>query len=84
MRIAFKPPTNLGTVSAAIAWAQDQFDYLQRYLNTGADDVILKPLGREPERIREGMTVLANGTDWDPGSGQGIYSYYAGAWHKLG
>lgn len=38
----------------------------------------------EPERPRTGMTALADGTQWNPGSGQGVYSYYAGAWHKLG
>lgn len=31
-----------------------------------------------------GDTVLADGVSWDPGSGEGMYTYYAGAWHKLG
>ena len=38
----------------------------------------------EPTRPRAGLVVLADGTDWDPGSGAGFYGYYAGAWHKLG
>lgn len=37
-----------------------------------------------PTKLRLGLTVLADGTDWNPGSGQGVYTYYAGAWHKLG
>lgn len=38
----------------------------------------------EPTKVREGLTVGADGTDWNPGSGQGVYTYYNGAWHKLG
>ena len=37
-----------------------------------------------PSKVREGLTVGADGTDWNPGSGQGVYTYYAAAWHKLG
>jgi len=38
----------------------------------------------EPSRPRTGMTLLADGTDWNPGSGAGVYTYYGAAWHKLG
>ena len=41
-------------------------------------------LGTPPERIYEGLTVGANGTTWDPGSGKGIYTFYDGGWKKLG
>lgn len=34
----------------------------------------------EPEKPREGMIVQADGTDWDPGSGAGVYQYTGGAW----
>lgn len=44
----------------------------------------LEPLHAEPERYRDGMVVYADGTDWDPGSGEGIYARYASAWHFLG
>lgn len=37
-----------------------------------------------PAKPRTGLTVLADGTDWNPGSGQGVYTYYNGAWRKLG
>jgi len=32
----------------------------------------------------EGAIAYADGTTWNPGSGEGIYAYYAGAWHYLG
>ena len=38
----------------------------------------------EPERKTAGaMVVYADGTTWDPGSGEGLYVHYAGTWKKL-
>jgi len=48
------------------------------------DSLLFVPLTAEPEKLREGLTVLADGTIWDPGSGKGVYTYYDSAWHKLG
>jgi len=36
-----------------------------------------------PEKPREGMIYGADGTNWNPGAGKGIYAYYGGAWTKL-
>lgn len=50
----------------------------------------LTTLHVEPAKRRPGLTVLADGTDWDPGSGAGVYTWYApddvtpASWHKLG
>ena len=41
-------------------------------------------LHAEPSKPRGGLVVFADGTDWNPGSGQGFYAYYASAWHFLG
>lgn len=49
-----------------------------------SDLIQMKQWHTEPPKRKEGMLLLADGTDWDPGSGQGVYAYYAGAWHKLG
>ena len=48
------------------------------------DFVIFKELHEEPAKPRSGMVVFADGSDWDPGSGQGFYGYYNGAWESLG
>lgn len=37
-----------------------------------------------PVKPREGDIRLADGTNWNPGSGQGVYAYYGGAWNFLG
>jgi hypothetical protein len=47
---------------------------------------LLEPLAVEPARrsTTQAMVVYADGTNWDPGSGEGIYAYYSGTWTKLG
>lgn len=65
-------------------WMAQQLQSLERALNEGLTDIRLVELHVEPSRPRTGMTVLADGTDWDPGSGQGVYTYYNSQWNKLG
>jgi hypothetical protein len=45
--------------------------------------LILHPQAVEPTKVYEGLVVNANGTDWNPGSGAGLYQYLSGAWVKL-
>lgn len=37
-----------------------------------------------PTKPREGDIRLADGAQWNPGSGAGVYAYYGAAWHFLG
>lgn len=37
-----------------------------------------------PAKPYDGMKRYADGTQWNPGAGEGEYIYYAGAWHKCG
>ena len=37
-----------------------------------------------PAKFSEGDVVEADGADWDPGAGPGMYIYRAGAWVKVG
>lgn len=43
-------------------------------------------LTAEPERVRAGMLVGADGANWDPGSGEGVYRRNAAnnAWVFIG
>lgn len=39
----------------------------------------------QPSRVVVGMVVLADGTSWNPGSGEGLYRRtLAGAWKYIG
>jgi hypothetical protein len=48
----------------------------------GVTEIELEALALEPV-AREGMIKYADGTNWDPGAGEGIYAYVSGAWRKL-
>ena len=63
-------------------WLATEFQLIANAL-ANVDNVTLTPLASEPERLTDGMIVYANGTDWNPGSGAGVYARQAGAWVKL-
>ncbi len=48
------------------------------------DNLTLVELHAEPAKPRTGMVVLADGTNWNPGSGAGVYTYFGSAWNLLG
>ena len=60
---------------------------LRRIANALAEPAVevqhLVPLAAEPSRREDGMVVYADGTNWNPGSGAGVYAREAGAWVKL-
>ena len=46
--------------------------------------VQLDKLHVAPTKPRDGMIILADGTDFNPGSGAGYYGWRDGAWRFLG
>lgn len=40
-------------------------------------------LRAEPLKPQDGQLAFADGTDWNPGGGAGLYQYVSGAWAKL-
>lgn len=45
------------------------------------DIIQLTPLAVEPVKKRTGLIAYADGTNWDPGKGEGLYFYDStGAW----
>lgn len=64
-------------------------DYLEEELLIIAQQFVetteleLRPIHAAPPKPREGMIVFADGTDWNPGGGKGVYTYLSGAWSKL-
>jgi trimeric autotransporter adhesin len=56
---------------------------IQSSLNTLADGQ-LDLTTVAPTRPRAGMIRYADGTNWDPGSGEGVYFYFAGGWNFAG
>jgi len=65
-------------------WAQTISLYLQATAkNPELTTLSMEVLHNEPERLFEGLIACADGTDWNPGSGAGLYLYIGSAWTKL-
>jgi hypothetical protein len=65
-------------------------DYVQTELVKIAEelgavkDIRLDERHAAPSKPRDGDIVLADGTDWNPGSGAGFYGYHNGTYTFLG
>lgn len=51
---------------------------------SGVDGILLPELNVAPAKPRNGMIILVDGTNFNPGAGAGFYGRSAGAWVKLG
>ena len=63
-------------------WAIENFRRMEEY---SRDPDILKTqvLNASPVKLYEGLIVIADGVNWNPGSGAGTYVYRSGAWRKM-
>lgn len=76
-------PPDIANVQDLLAYLLKELEAVERGLNQ-IGMVEFQELNAAPTKFRPGMVVLADGTNWNPGSGAGFYGYYGGAWHKLG
>lgn len=51
---------------------------------TRSQVLALQPLAVAPAKPRQGFVVYADGTNWNPGSGEGVYRYDGTTWNFLG
>jgi len=61
-----------------------ELEKVQRAFADPNEFLLLQNRAKAPERARVGMVALADGTNWNPGSGAGVYCYHSGQWNKLG
>ena len=80
-----KPAPFNPDVAALSSYVGDEFQSVAQAQNDSVDFAQLNVLHAEPARLREGLVVCADGTDWQPlGAGGGFFGYFGGAWVKLG
>lgn len=66
-------------------WALDELRHLSDALSElETDTVLLREWNAEPDRLYNGLVAYADGTNWNPGSGRGVYAYESGSWKLLG
>lgn len=65
-------------------WMYSELKKIQdAILELESNRIKLIPSHAAPIRPREGDVVNADGSDWNPGSGAGLYEYKGAAWSKL-
>lgn len=81
-RIWYTPspvPTEVGF--RLLDWLRREFQAVKAGIDQFQPD--LTPLPAAPDRPKEGMLRYADGTNWNPGSGKGVYVYDGSTWVKL-
>lgn len=66
----------------AMAHLHSELTKLQ-YTFRELQESLYKILKAAPAKPREPMYAFADGTNWNPGAGRGLYLYTGGAWVKL-
>lgn len=66
------------------AWLYQELNRLAAFVQEMEVPLVkITPSAVAPVKPREGMVANADGTNWNPGGGAGLYQYLAGAWVKL-
>lgn len=82
MGIPYTPRSPHGvTQEGAPQFLLEELNRIATSLNTVYD---LPVLNASPEKPRRGLIVYADGTNWNPGSGEGVYRFNGTIWVFLG
>lgn len=75
------PPSDPAALSAYLL---REFARMHQSINSARDLMWLNKVHVAPTRPRDGMIANADGSDWNPGAGAGIYIYNGSNWLPLG
>lgn len=79
-----RTPPDGSDVRVILEWIFQELITLSGILTNLESGVFLDLSTSAPPKPRERMLVFADGTNWNPGSGKGVYCYYNSSWHFLG
>lgn len=65
------------------AFLRDELPRISQAIDAPVEARQWKVLYAEPTKYSAGMVVYADGTTWNPGSGEGLYVRTSSAWVKL-
>jgi hypothetical protein len=80
----YEPTPTPQDYGALRAWVSTQLRRIADTLRAPTvSSVRFDILHAEPARYSDGDVVMADGADWNPGAGGGLYQRFGGAWVKL-
>ena len=72
------------TLEQLTRYVQEEFRQIQlAFLNIDIQTMKLVELHKEPDKPETGIIAFADGVDWNPGAGRGLYQYKSNAWHEI-
>lgn len=75
--------TPSGDLDAFKRFVADELMRVSRSMGEPRERLSLKTLYAPPDKFGEGVIVKADGVQWNPGAGGGVYVRVSGAWVKL-
>lgn len=80
--LVFGVPASAVTDPTWLQWFQESFDYYQNVARW--TDPTNPQFGKlAPPKPLQGLLAYADGTNWNPGAGKGLYRYDSG-WVRIG
>jgi hypothetical protein len=74
IKFELSDPPPVADAAQVAVWVSEQLRVVQGWLNAISDG-FLEETFVEPNKLFTGLIRFADGTQWDPGSGRGIYYY---------
>lgn len=72
--------TSATTVADLRSWISNELVRVSNAFTTSSQTTTLLVLTAAPAKPQIGQVVFADGTNWNPGSGRGLYYYDSGGW----
>lgn len=83
MRYTKRQATPL-TLNELTRYVQEELRQIQlAFLNIDLQTIKIVELHNEPIKPEDGLIAFADGVDWNPGAGRGLYQYKSNAWHEI-
>lgn len=79
--MSFLPSSTSATTVADLRnWISNELVRVSNAFTTSSQTTTLLVLTAAPAKPQIGQIVFADGTNWNPGSGRGLYYYDSGGW----
>lgn len=72
--------TSATTVADLRSWISNELVRVSNAFTTSSQTTTLLVLTAAPAKPQIGQVVFADGSNWNPGSGRGLYYYDSGGW----